>query len=211
MEITASSSNFKNHSRADHVGIYASILCAIHCAATPALLIALPTFGKAWAHPATHWGMAIIVIPIAFFMLRKGFKEHAKKWILVTGVLGILLIIIGAILPYTESNPLTIEQAPPVRTSETSAQAQSGCSSCAASSDCSTETVNTENATCVDNCCPSFVTNSQGEQSLHIPPASIVTTLGGLCLIAVHAGNLCFCAQCRRKKKRACIQSNELT
>lgn len=99
------------HSRVDRIGIMASILCAIHCALTPVLLIMLPTFGKAWAHPSTHWGMAIIVIPIAIFMMRKGYQKHAKKWIVATGSIGICFIVVGAILPYVESDssptPLT--------------------------------------------------------------------------------------------------------
>ena len=102
MDIAANSSDYKEHSRVDRIGILASILCAIHCALTPALLIMLPTFGKAWAHPSTHWGMAIIVIPIAAFMMRKGYQKHAKKWIVAVGSIGIVLIIIGAILPYVE-------------------------------------------------------------------------------------------------------------
>ena len=87
---------------ADRIGIFASILCAIHCALTPVLLLMIPTFGKMWAHPATHWGMAIVVIPIAVFMMLKGFREHGKKWVLGVGSLGVLFIIVGAILPYSE-------------------------------------------------------------------------------------------------------------
>ena len=105
MEITATHSTLDNHKRFDRLGVIASILCAIHCALTPILLILLPTFGKAWAHPATHWGMAIIVIPIAVFMMLKSYKKHAKKKILYIGSIGILLIIIGAILPYIENSP----------------------------------------------------------------------------------------------------------
>jgi len=88
--------------KADRIGIIASILCAIHCALTPVLLILMPTFGKAWSHPATHWGMALVVIPIAVFMLIKGYRKHGKKWVVGIGSLGVLLIIVGAILPYTE-------------------------------------------------------------------------------------------------------------
>jgi len=105
MEIAATQSDFKSHSRVDRIGIFASILCAIHCALTPVLLILLPTFGKAWAHPSTHWGMAIIVIPIAVFMIKKGFKKHGKKWIVALGAVGIVLIIVGSILPYVETSP----------------------------------------------------------------------------------------------------------
>lgn len=102
MDLVAENSDFKNHSQVDRVGIVASILCAVHCALTPVLLILLPTFGKAWAHPSTHWGMAVIVIPIALFMMRKGYKRHGKKWIVITGWAGILFIVIGAILPYSD-------------------------------------------------------------------------------------------------------------
>lgn len=49
---------------------------------------------------------------------------------------------------------------------------------------------------CVDSCCPSFVVNDAGERSLHIPPASIVTTLGGVFLIMLHVMNLCGCRCC---------------
>lgn len=102
MEITATNSDFKRHSRADSIGILASILCAIHCLLTPVLLILLPTFGKAWAHPSTHWGMAIVVIPIAIFMMRKGYQKYAKKWVVAVGCMGIVFIVVGAILPYVE-------------------------------------------------------------------------------------------------------------
>tara|TARA_B110000908_G_C10231567_1_gene440886 strand:+ start:400 stop:807 length:408 start_codon:yes stop_codon:yes gene_type:complete len=111
MDITAKSSDFENQSKADRIGIWASILCAIHCALTPVLLIVLPTFGKAWAHPATHWGMAIIVIPIAVFMMLKGYRKHARKWIVVTGCVGIVLVVIGAILPYVKSGELSSKSA----------------------------------------------------------------------------------------------------
>lgn len=158
----------------DRIGIAASILCAIHCAATPVLLLLLPTFGEMWAHPATHWGMAIVVVPLAVYMMVKGYRQHSKKWVLAVGGLGVLFILAGAALPYMEAEPALA----PAQTAETSS------------------------ASC-NSCCPSVQTNEAGEQSLHIPPASIVTTLGGICLIAVHAGNLCLCSVCRKKRAPA--------
>lgn len=179
MEIISNQINFTRQLNADSVGIFASILCAIHCAATPVLLLMMPTFGKMWAHPATHWGMAIVVIPIAVFMMLKGFREHGKKWILGIGILGVLFIIVGAILPYSE-----LGTAPAVS------------SSAAAQKDIITA------PNCIDNCCPSIMVNESGEKSLYIPPASIVTTLGGICLIIVHSANLC-CSLCSYRCKVA--------
>lgn len=105
METTATQATFITHKRIDKVGVIASVLCAIHCALTPLLLIALPAFGKSWSHPATHWGMALIVIPIAVFMMLKSYKKHHRKVVLYIGSLGILCIIVGAILPYVETSP----------------------------------------------------------------------------------------------------------
>ncbi len=170
MDIVLEKRDFKVHTRVDRLGIFASIFCAIHCALTPVLLIMLPAFGKAWSHPSTHWGMAIMVIPIAVFMMVKGYKRHGRKWVILAGVFGVLCIIVGAILPYLES-------AEPVVPAEVAAGCASG-------------------GGCVDQCCPSIVTNESGEKSLYIPPASVVTTVGGLFLIAVHLGNLCGCRSC---------------
>jgi len=157
MDITANKKIIVDHSKMDRIGVFASILCAIHCALTPLLLILLPTFGKAWAHPSTHWGMAIIVIPIAIFMMIKGYKKHGKKWVLVAGTIGVLLIIVGAILPYLEPSGASAANTAVAATSTT--ESGQTCSSTG----------------CVDNCCPSIVQNEAGESSLYIPPASIVT------------------------------------
>jgi len=90
-------------SRADRIGVFASVLCAIHCAVTPFLLIFLPAFGEMWAHPASHWIAAAFVVPLAGVMVARGFRVHRKKWILGAGLLGISLILAGAALPHADS------------------------------------------------------------------------------------------------------------
>ena len=45
----------------DRVGVAASVLCAIHCGIAPVLLIAMPAFGRIWAHPASHALVAIFI------------------------------------------------------------------------------------------------------------------------------------------------------
>ena len=146
---------------ADRVGVFASILCAIHCLVTPPLLLLMPTFGRVWAHPATHWIMALVVVPLAMFAVWKGFKKHGRKWVVIGGALGVTLVIAGAILPYVGSDSSAVAE---------------GC----------------------DACCPSVTTDAAGKAALDIPAASVVTTLGGVLLIATHIGNLCSCRCCRR-------------
>lgn len=167
-----------SHQKADRVGVAASVLCAIHCAAAPILLIALPSFGKIWAHPASHILVAIFVVPLAIFSIRKGYQTHGKRWILISASLGIFFVLGGAALPALTKGVEAPEAAAAV---EGDAEATVGC---------------------VDNCCPSIQVNEAGETSLHIPPAAIVTTIGGVFLIAAHIGNLslagrsCQSAQC---------------
>ncbi len=167
---------------ADRVGVFASVLCAIHCAVTPFLLLALPTFGKIWAHPASHWGMAIVVVPIAALMMSKGYRRHRRAWVLAIGTAGVLLVLAGAAAPYLANTP-----EPTIST--------------AVADDQSYET--DEGTGCTDSCCPSLVAQEDGSQRLEIPMASILTTAGGLFLIATHLGNLCCCPSCPPKNKVA--------
>ncbi|MDF1753311.1 MAG: MerC domain-containing protein [Verrucomicrobiales bacterium] len=190
---------------ADRVGVFLSVLCAIHCAATPFLLILLPTFGKIWSHPASHWGMALFVVPIAVAMFTSGYRRHKRKWIVATGTLGVLLIIVGAILPYTEAPAKEAAVA-----AETSGEGEDFVyvvgESDTAEDDVFLYVKGEEmpeascSVGCTDNCCPSLVTDADGKMRLNIPPASIVTTLGGISLILTHVGNLCCCSACRRRK-----------
>lgn len=334
----------------DRIGVIASVLCAIHCAATPLIFLFLPLFGDVWAHPASHWIMASFVIPLAVVAVRSGFTKHRRKWVIASGGLGITLILAGAaapsfqqaspsgtpapsdpapsgitaslvpgsnsdaeisqtdqnspsevaallaILDSTETTPCcascedSVEPNPPVTkekpccpsceespgakttacaTPAVSKQAPNAkeepcCSSCEESSrgkatactapvlskqvpiatvkekpccpSCEDETTTesvaapsvsddsdlaccpscedraeafvssstgsseTTTAGCVDACCPSLQEDANGKMRLHIPLASVLTTMGGLFLIATHIGNLCGCASCPSAK-----------
>ncbi|MDF3129687.1 MerC domain-containing protein [Kiritimatiellaeota bacterium B1221] len=92
-------------SQADRVGVIASVLCAIHCAATPFILIVMPSVGRIWSHPASHWIAAAWVVPLASVMVWRGFRRHRKKWIVFTGLLGMSFVLVGAALPMLSEKP----------------------------------------------------------------------------------------------------------
>lgn len=174
---------------ADRIGVGASVLCAVHCAATPFLLLLLPAFGQAWSHPATHWGMALLVVPLAGFMMRSSYRKHGRKWIVAAGSLGIVFILSGAAAPYLEASPVV----PAAAASETegeggSTEGESGSAAAPCCEHC-----------CKDSCCPTVQETEDGSWMIHIPTASILTTLGGAFLIMTHVGNLrlCHCATCQ--------------
>ncbi len=174
---------------ADRVGVIASTLCAIHCAVTPFLLILLPTFGKIWSHPATHWGMALFVVPIAVAMMTAGYRKHRRKWIVAIGSLGVALVIAGAAVPYLKSSSSPSAEAATPTPAASSTETET----------CSTETGHEEHEE-HDSCCPSLTTDAEGNTKLTFPASSIITTLGGIALIITHIGNLCTCAACGRRK-----------
>ena len=193
---------------ADRIGVAASILCAIHCALAPVLLIFLPTFGKIWAHPASHALVAILIVPLAAFSLRKGYRKHGKRWIAVSALVGIFFVLFGAALPAfakTDNAASGIANEPvlgtePATVEVCESEGDDSCEGCI--SEISDEPADAE--ACVDGCCPSIQVSESGETSLHIPPAAIITTLGGIFLITAHVGNLrsglgaCFGSDCPR-------------
>lgn len=149
MSETTSITQFRD---SDRIGVVASTICAIHCAVAPILLLFLPAFGRIWAHPASHALAAVLVIPLAFFAIRKGYRLHRKKRVATFAAIGMILIIAGAFAP-----ALTATDEVP-----------EGC----------------------DKCCPSTQATATGGTVLHIPPAAILTTLGGIALIGAHLGNI---------------------
>lgn len=183
---------------ADRIGVATSVLCAIHCALAPVLLIFLPTFGKIWAHPASHALVAIFIVPLAGFSLLKGYRKHRKRWIVVSASVGIVFVLFGATLPAFSKvdNPVSglvnepTNGAEPAKVEACESSCDESCeSSCEG---CASEAMDepTDTESCVDGCCPSIQVSESGETSLHIPPAAIITTLGGVFLIAAHVGNL---------------------
>ena len=164
--------------RADRIGAVLSAICAVHCAVTPFLLLTLPTFGKFWAHPASHWIMALFVVPLAVFSLSSCYRQHRRKWIIAMGITGIVLVLAGAAAPSLK-NTLNASAATAIGVAESTLEHE------------------------CDSCCPSIESTANGGWRLHTPLASILTTIGSLFLIGTHVGNFCRCSQCSGENKEA--------
>ena len=160
--------------RLDKIGGMASTACAIHCLISPILFLSLPAFAEIWAHPASHALMAIWVVPMALTVVIYGYRKHGQKWVSAAALCGIALILMGSALPYMpKANDSSI--ADPL---DAVAVAEEPC-----------------------DCCPSIVTDTDGEMKLHWPPAGIATVMGSGFLILAHWGN-------RRCSKRCCENQN---
>lgn len=181
----------------DRLGIIASVLCAIHCAVTPVLLIIAPTFGHWWSHPASHWLIAILVVPLAGVIIFRGFRIHGKRWIVASGISGIALVLVGAAMPYMVNAKAA--ETPQLISHSLNETANTAIVFASAAHKTDANEAKKGLQSCGDKCCPTIVTDEQNHTSLTIPPASIVTTLGGLALILTHVGNVCICGVCRRR------------
>lgn len=171
----------------DKVGIAASLACAIHCLAAPFLLLLLPAAGSVWSHPAVHWVLAALVLPLALYVIYRGYIRHKRRAALVFAVLGAAFIIAGLLAPDTVAQ-VGLETAA-AATDPGSPGAESPEVSEAGVPGADHEAVN-----CPKSCCPSLTQDPDtGKFTLNFPPASIATMIGSVLLVLGHAINLHGC------------------
>lgn len=87
----------KTSSRRDWLGVFASILCAIHCAAMPFIISYLPALGLTFlANELFHKVMVFVCFSIAIYAFIPGLLRH-RKWAPVTfGTVGLMFITVAA-------------------------------------------------------------------------------------------------------------------
>ena len=176
----------------DRIGISASLLCAIHCIAAPFLLLLLPAAGSVWSHPAVHWVLAVLVVPLALWVLLKGYRMHGNRLTLVAASAGALLILAGLISPMVHSDPVVEFSVPTLFGSD--ASALSPVASVAHAPDVA--------AACTEACCPSISQDKEaGTSTISMPPGGLLTLLGSVLLVLAHTSNL---IACRCFSKNAC-------
>lgn len=79
----------------DKAAVTLSGLCLLHCLLVPVIVTALPFFSQ-FSERHLHAEMLVIVLPISLIALTSGFRRHANKRIVGWGIVGLLLLIVGA-------------------------------------------------------------------------------------------------------------------
>ncbi len=84
----------------DRLGIAASALCAVHCAATPILLACLPTlqFTEWMASPEFHQIAAMVCVSLVFISIWPAFHRYRDYRVLGLSTSGLALILAAAFL-----------------------------------------------------------------------------------------------------------------
>jgi len=166
----------------DRVGLSASLICAIHCMLSPFLLLLLPAAGTVWAHPAVHWALAVLVVPLALWVLFNGYRKHGSRLTLVAATVGAMLILAGLIAPMIYSQALFNLNVPTLGlfADATPPLASAGHT---------------------DECCPSAVHDHQaGTIAMSFPPGGLITLVGSVLLVLAHGANLVACRCFSRKQ-----------
>jgi hypothetical protein len=89
----------KAGTKLDNIGMTASTLCAIHCAAVPVFFTSLPLVGLGFlANPWVEWGMIIVALVVGVWSIAGSFlNSHHKALPLILLVIGFATIILGHI------------------------------------------------------------------------------------------------------------------
>jgi MFS superfamily sulfate permease-like transporter len=79
----------------DRAAVMLSALCLVHCLALPLLVVGLP-FLSQFSEGHLHAQVLVIVVPLSTAALVIGYRRHHDLRIISGGVLGMLLLVIGA-------------------------------------------------------------------------------------------------------------------
>lgn len=82
--------------RIGHVSTVASILCAIHCALMPVLLVAAPAASEALLHDSRlEWAVFALITLFAGIGLISGFRRHGSHQPPAMAFVGLALLALG--------------------------------------------------------------------------------------------------------------------
>lgn len=79
----------------DGAAVGLSALCLIHCLALPLVVAGLPFLAQ-FAEGHLHKQMLVVVLPLSIIALGLGFRHHRNSRIVVTGIVGMALLTVGA-------------------------------------------------------------------------------------------------------------------
>ncbi len=93
----ATRSQSVRQSWADWAGMFASVGCAVHCAAMPLVFAYLPTFGLGWmTESGFHQWMTMVCFLLAIAAFMPGWQKHRSVVPAIWGTAGIALLALGA-------------------------------------------------------------------------------------------------------------------
>jgi hypothetical protein len=81
----------------DKIAVGLSGLCLLHCLLLPFLVALLPFLGE-FDGDHLHTELLFFVIPVSVIALAIGFRRHGRISIIVSGTVGLVVLILGALV-----------------------------------------------------------------------------------------------------------------
>jgi uncharacterized membrane protein len=85
----------------DGAAVGLSALCLVHCLALPLVVAGLPFLAQ-FAEGHLHKQMLVVVVPLSIIALGLGFRHHRNGRIVMSGVVGMVLLAVGATLAHEQ-------------------------------------------------------------------------------------------------------------
>ncbi|HMQ21752.1 MAG TPA: MerC domain-containing protein [Planctomycetota bacterium] len=162
----------------DRVGVCASAACAVHCLLAPLVLLFVPALGSWWSHPAVHFVLALLVVPLALFVIFRACRCHRRTWVSVVASAGALLIVVSLAGEVAASDRAALVAAP-LEAGGHAVQQE-------ALHEAAHEGQHAE------GCCLRIVEAPDGGKELQVTATTLLTILGSVLLVVAHAMNLRF-------------------
>lgn len=109
---TTSSLNSEGKRKLDGIAIALSGLCLIHCLAIPVAFLLGPVLSQTLVETETsvHWLLLGLAAPVSLWALGNGYRSHGKIFNLILGVIGLMLMLLGAaqLFGHEWEMPLTV-------------------------------------------------------------------------------------------------------
>ena len=83
----------------DKFAISLSAICAIHCFFVPVFLVLFSSFESIqYDNELIHFLFLLMTVPISFFALTLGLKNHKKSSFFILGITGLIILILALVL-----------------------------------------------------------------------------------------------------------------
>ena len=89
---------YNDQYKSDKIAASMSLVCVLHCLFVPSFFIAVSsTSALTIDNESIHYLLLIVTLPVSFYALHLGLKNHKKKGVFGLGVFGLILFVLAVI------------------------------------------------------------------------------------------------------------------
>ena len=87
-----------NQYKSDKIAASMSLICVLHCLFVPSFFIAVSsTSALTIDNEVIHYMLLVVTLPVSFYALQLGLKNHKKKSVFTLGITGLMLFVLAVL------------------------------------------------------------------------------------------------------------------